>query len=241
MGRGSQQASPDRKATLDCLASATAVGPPIWFDWDWEKEESGRPPPLPPRAHAGRVQLPQGRPRQTGKSPIRRSLVALAWAVMGCVKVIVVFVALTLSYPISPTVAMPSRTSTTPSRHLLSSYGILFILLTMVSKVRHTFHMAQYHFASHSRCPFCLGFAPQPSRPLSLGLAGSPVGQHLQASSVHRISPDSSLPTRPSWRCRSRQNPSLLLQGTVDGTTCVYPDVVLSAHGPRPSTPVLLW
>lgn len=69
---------------------------------------------------------------------------------MGCVKDIVVIVALTLSYPISPTVAMSSRISTPPSRHLLSSYGILFILLTMVSKVRHTFHMAQYHFASHS-------------------------------------------------------------------------------------------
>lgn len=160
---------------------------------------------------------------------------------MGCVKQPVDIVMCPLSYPISPTVAMSSRTSTPPSRHLLSSYGILFILLTMVSKVRHTFHMAQYHFASHFRCPLCLGFHPQPSRPLSLGLAGSPVGQHLQASSVHRISPDSSPPTRPSWCCRSRQSPSLLLQGTVDGTTCVYPDVVPIASRPRPSTPVLLW
>lgn len=39
--------------------------------------ESGRPPPLPPRAHAGRVQLPQGRPRQTGKAPIRRAWLPL--------------------------------------------------------------------------------------------------------------------------------------------------------------------
>lgn len=55
----------------------------------------------------------------------------------------------------------------------------------MVSKVRHTFHMAQYHFASHSATSaahFVLSFFPQPSRPLSLGLACSPVGQHLQAS-----------------------------------------------------------
>lgn len=42
---------------------------PIWFDWDWKKEESGRPPPLPPRATrrtcpaaAGEAQADRQRP-----------------------------------------------------------------------------------------------------------------------------------------------------------------------------------
>lgn len=87
------------------------------------------------------------------QSPHPASLVALACEVMGRVSDYLFLNMHALADPISPIVAMPSRPAPPPSRHLLSSYGILLILLTMVSMVRHTFHMAQYHFASHFCCP----------------------------------------------------------------------------------------
>lgn len=52
-GAASKQARP--KSNPGLPGQRNCRGSPIWFDWDWEKEESGRPPPLPPRAHAGRV------------------------------------------------------------------------------------------------------------------------------------------------------------------------------------------
>lgn len=87
--------------------------------------------------------------------------------------------------PISPTAAMPSRPAPPPSRHLLSSYGILFILLTMVSMVRHTFHMAQYHFVL---------FFPAFLAPFSRARQSGSICRHLW---WHQISPDSSFPTSP--------------------------------------------
>lgn len=113
-------------ASNPCLASATAVGTLSWDDWQRVgAQQVGAHRPLPPRAHAGRVQLPQGRPRQTGKGPIRRAWLPLSGAVMGRVSGNRPWAIHALADPISPRCYDAVSTCAPPSRHLLSSYGSL--------------------------------------------------------------------------------------------------------------------
>lgn len=69
MGRGSQQGKPDRKATLDCLASATAVGPPSGSIGTGRKKKVG----AHRRCHLGRTQdvssCRRGGPGRPAKAP----------------------------------------------------------------------------------------------------------------------------------------------------------------------------